>query len=83
MEKKLYKAKNKLLIILSLLFIGYSNAKDEIKIGISTFLSGGAASSFGIPLILFFFLLFVLTADKLSLKSFIYMLLKIELKRLW
>lgn len=26
------------------------NAKDEIKIGISTFLSGGAASSFGIPL---------------------------------
>ena len=50
MEKKLYKIKKKLLIILSLLFIGSSNAKDEIKIGISTFLSGGAASSFGIPL---------------------------------
>ena len=50
MEKKLYKVKINLLIILSLFFIGFSNAKDEIKIGVSTFLSGGAASSFGIPL---------------------------------
>ena len=50
MEKKLYRIKKKLLIILSLLFIGSTSAKDEIKIGISTFLSGGAASSFGIPL---------------------------------
>ena len=37
-----------------LLFFYYSSsflkAEDEIKIGISTFLSGGAASSFGIPL---------------------------------
>ena len=46
----MYRIKKKLLIILSLLFIGSSSAKDEIKIGISTFLSGGAASSFGIPL---------------------------------
>ena len=50
MEKKLYKVKKNLLIILSLFFIGSSKAKEEIKIGISTFLSGGAASSFGIPL---------------------------------
>ena len=50
MEKKLYKIKKKLSVILSLLFISSSNAEDEIKIGISTFLSGGAASSFGIPL---------------------------------
>ena len=37
-----------------LLFLSYTTsflkAEDEIKIGISTFLSGGAASSFGIPL---------------------------------
>ena len=37
-----------------LLFFSYTSnflkAEDEIKIGISTFLSGGAASSFGIPL---------------------------------
>ena len=32
MEKKLYKLKKNLLIILSLLLIGSSNAKDEIKI---------------------------------------------------
>ena len=50
MEKKLFKTKKKLFIILYLLLISSSNAKDELKIGISTFLSGGAASSFGIPL---------------------------------
>ena len=46
----MFKIKNYFLIIITLLFIQSSLAKDEIKIGISTFLSGGAASSFGIPL---------------------------------
>ena len=44
------KIKKLFLIILSIIFIKQASAKDEIKIGISTFLSGGAASSFGIPL---------------------------------
>ena len=44
------KIKKYFLVITTLLYIQSSLAKDEIKIGISTFLSGGAASSFGIPL---------------------------------
>mgnify|MGYP001181792237 FL=1 len=44
------KIKKILLVIIFLFHIQSSFAKDEIKIGISTFLSGGAASSFGIPL---------------------------------
>ena len=46
----MYSIKKILLLILSLLFAQLSFGKEEIKIGISTFLSGGAASSFGIPL---------------------------------
>ena len=43
--------KNKKIVLLILLIFNLSFVKaDEIKIGISTFLSGGAASSFGIPL---------------------------------
>jgi branched-chain amino acid transport system substrate-binding protein len=43
--------KIKKIILLILLIFNFSFIKaDEIKIGISTFLSGGAASSFGIPL---------------------------------
>ncbi len=43
--------KNKKIVLLILLIFNFSFVKaDEIKIGISTFLSGGAASSFGIPL---------------------------------
>ncbi len=42
---------SKITIILFFIYIcSFVKAKDEIKIGISTFLSGGAASSFGIPL---------------------------------
>ena len=39
-------------ILFFLILVSNANlkSKDEIKIGISTFLSGGAASSFGIPL---------------------------------
>ena len=44
----------RLIKLFVLLFFSYTSsflkAEDEIKIGISTFLSGGAASSFGIPL---------------------------------
>ena len=46
----MFKIKDCFLIIIASLFIQSSLAKDEVKIGISTFLSGGAASSFGIPL---------------------------------
>ena len=43
--------KNKKIVLLILLIFNFSFVKaDEIKIGVSTFLSGGAASSFGIPL---------------------------------
>ena len=43
--------KIKKIVLLILLIFNFSNIKaDEMKIGISTFLSGGAASSFGIPL---------------------------------
>ncbi len=43
--------KIKKIILLILLIFNFSNIKaNEMKIGISTFLSGGAASSFGIPL---------------------------------
>ena len=43
--------KIKNIILLILLIFNFSNIKaNEMKIGISTFLSGGAASSFGIPL---------------------------------
>ena len=43
--------KIKNIVLLILLIFNFSFIKaDEIKIGISTFLSGGAASSFGIPL---------------------------------
>ncbi len=37
-------------LILIFLIINNLKSEDKIKIGISTFLSGGAASSFGIPL---------------------------------
>ena len=40
----------KILLLTVLAFNFYNLKADEIKIGISTFLSGGAASSFGIPL---------------------------------
>ncbi|MBV69617.1 MAG: ABC transporter substrate-binding protein [Pelagibacterales bacterium] len=43
--------KIKKIVLLILLIFNFSNIKaNEMKIGISTFLSGGAASSFGIPL---------------------------------
>ena len=43
--------KIKKFVLLILLIFNFNFIKaDEIKIGISTFLSGGAASSFGIPL---------------------------------
>ena len=43
--------KIKKIVLLILLIFNFSFIKaDEMKIGISTFLSGGAASSFGIPL---------------------------------